>query len=88
LRKHVSFGLARCNKWRGTQGGSPSYRAGGRTYRLDSRTGRSSGGRQSADARRHPDDGPVVVPNLSPRDIVDLATYYFAIEISVGKIPG
>jgi len=30
----------------------------------------------------------LVVQNLSPTDIEDLAAYYSAIEISVGKIPG
>jgi cytochrome c553 len=30
----------------------------------------------------------VVVQNLSPTDIDDLAAYYSAIEISVGKAPG
>ncbi len=30
----------------------------------------------------------VVIQNLSPTDIEDLAAYYAAIEISVGKIPG
>jgi cytochrome c553 len=30
----------------------------------------------------------IVVQNLSPTDIEDLAAYYSAIEISVGKIPG
>jgi cytochrome c553 len=29
----------------------------------------------------------VVVQNLSPTDIEDLAAYYSAIEISVGKLP-
>ena len=29
----------------------------------------------------------VVVQNLSPRDMEDLAAYYSAIEISVGKLP-
>lgn len=30
----------------------------------------------------------VVTPNLSDKDIEDLAAYYSAIEISVGKLPG
>jgi cytochrome c553 len=30
----------------------------------------------------------IVVQNLSPTDIEDLAAYYSAIEISVGKVPG
>jgi cytochrome c553 len=30
----------------------------------------------------------IVIQNLSPTDIEDLAAYYSAIEISVGKIPG
>ena len=30
----------------------------------------------------------VVAPSLSDQDIQDLATYYSAIEISIGKIPG
>jgi cytochrome c553 len=30
----------------------------------------------------------VVAPTLSPKDIEDLAAYYAAIEITVGKIPG
>ena len=30
----------------------------------------------------------IVVQNLSPTDIENLAAYYSAIEISVGKIPG
>ncbi len=30
----------------------------------------------------------VVVPSLSDKDIEDLAAYYSAIEISVGKLPG
>ena len=30
----------------------------------------------------------VVAPSLSDQDIEDLAAYYSAIEISVGKIPG
>ena len=30
----------------------------------------------------------VVAPSLSDKDIEDLAAYYSAIEISVGKLPG
>ena len=30
----------------------------------------------------------IVAPTLSPQDIEDLAAYYAAIEIKVGKIPG
>jgi cytochrome c553 len=30
----------------------------------------------------------LVVPNLSDKDIEDLAAYFSAIEISVGKLPG
>jgi cytochrome c553 len=30
----------------------------------------------------------IVITDLSPTDIEDLAAYYSAIEISVGKIPG
>jgi cytochrome c553 len=30
----------------------------------------------------------LVAPTLSPQDIEDLAAYYAAIEITVGKIPG
>ena len=30
----------------------------------------------------------IVVQDLSPTDIEDLAAYYSAIEISVGKVPG
>jgi cytochrome c553 len=30
----------------------------------------------------------VIAPTLSPQDIEDLAAYYAAIEITVGKIPG
>jgi cytochrome c553 len=32
-------------------------------------------------------EGCLVVQNLSPTDIEDLAAYYSAIEISVGKLP-
>jgi cytochrome c553 len=30
----------------------------------------------------------IVIQDLSPADIDDLAAYYSAIEISVGKLPG
>jgi cytochrome c553 len=30
----------------------------------------------------------LIAPTLSPKDIEDLAAYYAAIEITVGKIPG
>ncbi|WP_158817789.1 cytochrome c [Methylocapsa sp. S129] len=30
----------------------------------------------------------LIVPTLSPQDIEDLAAYYAAIEVTVGKIPG
>jgi cytochrome c553 len=37
---------------------------------------------------RHNEMMSLVAPTLSPKDIEDLAAYYAAIEITVGKIPG
>ena len=37
---------------------------------------------------RHNEMMAIVAPSLSDKDIEDLASYYSAIEIKVGKIPG